>query len=281
MISVVIPAHNVGHVVGEQLAALCEQDYRTPWETLVIDNRSSDNTVSVSRGFVDRLDMRIISAPDHASAAYARNTGVHAALGNLIVFLDGDDVAHPGLLSAYARHAEEFRIMGGQLDDSALNDPTVAAWRYSLTDGRLPVALGRFPYILTSNAAVSRDVFDEVGFFDESLRYFGEDVDFSVRAQLAGIELGWIPDAVVYYRHRDSLRSLVRQKFVYGRGSIVLDRRYSSVASPAPRFRILLSLGSRLVRGVPNLVRGRRRRGQWLAFASFLAGRLIQSVSRS
>ena len=167
-----------------------------------MDNRSTDDTVAVARSFEQRLRIRIVPALDKASAGYARNVGVKAASGDLIVFVDGDDVADPTLLSAYASRSREYRMMGGHLDDFVLNDPVVASWRYSLTGKGLPVTLERYPFALTSNMAARRSVFEKIGFFDDTLEYFGEDTDFSIRANLAGVQIGWVPDAVVHYRHR-------------------------------------------------------------------------------
>jgi len=278
-ISVVIPAHNAGSLVPAQLESLCAQDYGGAWEVVLVDNRSTDDTVAVARTFEQRLTLRIVHADDKASAGYARNVGVEASRGELIVFVDADDVADPRLLSTYAGRSGEYRMMGGRLDDVSLNDPDVASWRYSLTDGRLPVTLERYPFALTSNMAARRDVFDEIGSFDDTLEYFGEDTDFSIRANLAGIEIGWVPEAVVRYRHRDSLRSLVRQQFVYGRGSVVLYDRYRDVAGPRRAILTSVTQGLHLVAGLPNLVRGRRRRGQWLAFSCYVAGQLVQSLA--
>ena len=278
-ISVVIPAYNVGLFLGAQLESLCRQDYQGEFEVVLVDNGSTDDTVAVARGFEDRLRLQVVPASGRASAGYARNVGVKAASGNLIVFVDGDDVTDPRLLSSYASRASAHRMMGGHLDDFELNEPVVASWRYSLTADALPVTLGRYPFVLTSNMAARPDVFDEIGFFDETLRYFGEDTDFSIRANLAGIEIGWVPEAIVHYRHRDSLRPLVRQQFVYGRGSVVLYDRYREVAGPRHAIRTSVSQGFRVGVGLPNLARGRARRGQWLAFSSYVCGQLVQSLA--
>jgi glycosyltransferase involved in cell wall biosynthesis len=279
-ISVVVPAHNAGRFLADQLESLCGQDYQGAWEVVVVDNRSTDDTVAFAQSFERRLRVRVVPAPEKASAGYARNVGVGAATGDLIVFVDADDVTDPSLLSAYVARSGEYRVMGGHLDDfSSLNDPAVASWRYSLTADGLPVTLDRYPFALTSNMAAWRDVFDEIGLFDDTLEYFGEDTDLSIRASLAGIEIGWDPEAVVHYRHRNSLRTLVRQQFVYGRGSVVLYDRYRAVAGPRRAILTSVTQGFHLAVGVPNLVRGRARRGQWLAFAGYVAGQLVQSLA--
>ena len=188
-ITIVIPAHNAENVLGEQLESLCEQNYDGIWDVLVVDNMSTDETSKVARSFGQRLRVEVIHADKTSSASYARNVGIKAATGEWILFLDADDVAGPRLLEAYAREMHRFSVLGGRLDDAPLNDPTVAAWRYSLSEYGLPIALGRFPFLLTSNCAVRREVFETVGVFDETLRYFGEDVDLSIRIGLAGLTL--------------------------------------------------------------------------------------------
>ena len=279
-LSVVIPAHNVAYVLAHQLEALCAQEYAAPWDVVVVDNRSSDATAAVASRFTGRLDLHVVDAPDGATAAYARNVGIGASTGDLLVFLDADDLAAPGLLAAYGEAAACFDVMGGDLDDLTLNDPVVAAWRYPLTDGALPVALGRFPFFVGANCAVKRRVFEQLGLFDETLEFVGEEVDFSVRAGLAGLCVGWVPNAVVHYRHRPSLRALVRQQYVYGRGAVVLFERYRDVAASERRSLSAIRRLAEIVLGVPNLLRGRVRRGQWLRLAAFMAGRYVESARR-
>ena len=278
-ISVVIPVHNAETTLGEQLEALRGQAFDGEWEVVVVDNRSTDGSAELARSYESLLPLRVHEARARSSAAYARNVGVSASSGDLIVFLDADDVADPGLLAAYAR-ADGFDVMGGHLDDTLLNDPVTASWRYSFTAGGLPIALGRFPFFVGANCAVRRRVFERIGVFDETLAFVGEEVDFSIRAGLAGIEVGWVPEAIVHYRHRPSLRALARQNYVYGRGSVVLYERYRNLAAPARRVPIALRRVSRVLLTVPNLARGRSRRGRWIRWAAFIAGQAVESLRR-
>jgi len=275
--TVVIPAHNAEQVLPEQLEALCAQDYDGAWNVIVVDNLSTDGTSDVALTYRDRLNLRVISATDQASAAHARNVGVDAATGAWIVFVDSDDVADSRLLSTYARHAPRHEIMGGRLEDYVLNDPVVASWRFPLTEADLPVALGRFPFVLTSNCAIRHDVFDRIGRFDEHLSYYHEDVDLSIRVLLAGIKIAWIPEATVHYRHRDSLRDLARQQFIWGRGTVVMYEKYGAPNTLHHNLTYAISQGWKIAIGTSNLLRGRSRRGQWIRFASFVLGQVVQS----
>jgi glycosyltransferase involved in cell wall biosynthesis len=277
-LTVVIPAHNAADLLGQQLDALCSQDYPNPWDVVVVNNLSTDATEQVATRYRDRLRIRVVNATAKPSAAHARNVGLQAATGDWVVFVDADDVADAGLLTAYGRMIDTYPIVGGHLEDQKLNDPVVASWRFSLTAGALPVALERFPYVLTSNCAVRRDVFDVIGGFDEDLEYFGEDVDFSIRAALAGIEIGWIPDAVVHYRHRDSMKTLARQQFIWGRGSVVLFARYGTSRTRRHRLAYACNQAVRVCIGSRHALRDRSQRGQWIRFACFVAGQFYQSA---
>ena len=81
----------------------------------------------------------------------------------------------------------------------------------------------------------------------------------------------------MYYRHRNSLRALAKQQFIYGRGSVhifVRYRRFTRVVRDArfSAWQLLDVLG-----GVINIARGRRRRGRWIGYASFAAGQVLES----
>ena len=66
------------------------------WEVVVADNRSTDGTVAVANSFADRLDLRVVPAPEKSNAAYARNVAVATSQAPWIAFVDADDMVAPG-----------------------------------------------------------------------------------------------------------------------------------------------------------------------------------------
>jgi glycosyltransferase involved in cell wall biosynthesis len=279
LFSVVIPAYNAEAYFGDQLRALTEQLDREPFEVLVVDNMSTDHTADVAAQYADTLNLRILRASEGRSASHARNVGIAHARGEFIVFVDADDVVDASLLSAYRRNADVHRIMGGQYEETRLNDPKVAAWRYRLTKDGLPVAFGKVPFFLMGNAAIHRSVFGEIGNFDDALTHGGEEVDFSARARLAGYEVGWVPDAIVHYRHRTTLRGLARQWFDFGRATTYVYARYREQASlPRTTLRLTARACWEVVPHAVDLALGNRRRGQWVRSSSFYAGEALESV---
>src|SRR5262245_57943638 len=103
-ISVIIPCHNAGRWLWDQLDALSRQEVPLPWEVLVVDNRSTDLSARVARGFSDKIpSLRVIAAHEHRGPAYARNTGASQARGEYFLFFDADDVVADGCVAAMVR----------------------------------------------------------------------------------------------------------------------------------------------------------------------------------
>src|SRR3712207_5405247 len=98
-VSVVIVMRNAAATIGEQLEALSRQDYAGPWEVVVADNGSTDDSVAVVRQWEGRLPgLQIVDASLRRGVSYARNAGVVASSGEVIAFCDADDVAEPDWL---------------------------------------------------------------------------------------------------------------------------------------------------------------------------------------
>ena len=137
------------------------------------------------------------------------------------------------------------------------------------------------PVLPDGNVAIDRSVFDEVGHLDEALAHGGEEVDFSVRAYLAGIEIGWIPDAVVHYRHRTTLRGLADQFFDYGRATRYVYARYRDRAElPPTTIKDVAHAVWAVLPHAVNLARGNHRRGDWVRYSSFYAGETVETFAQ-
>ena len=87
IISAVIPAYNCEEYIARTIESVLGQTC-PPDEIIVVDDGSADNTVDVVRSFGDKV---ILIQQENAGASVARNTGIKAAKGNWIAFLDGDD----------------------------------------------------------------------------------------------------------------------------------------------------------------------------------------------
>ncbi|MPY94083.1 MAG: glycosyltransferase [Acidimicrobiia bacterium] len=277
-ISVVIPVRNGEPWLVKQLAALEAQTYQGQWEVLAVDNGSRDHSRQILGSWREHLPLRVVDAPDRAGINVARNAGCEQAKGELIAFCDADDVAAPHWLTALVAAAQRFDLVGGRLDEEHLNLGYGSALRPRLPADRLPMGLGFLPFALGANFAVWRDVLDRVGVFDEAFILGNDDVEFSFRAQLRGFRLGYAPDAVVAYRHREGSRELFRQFRSYGRSEPLLFKCYGAHGMPPTPFGQVLRRWARLVLFAPSVFASPERRGAWLVSAGFSLGRLEGAV---
>ncbi|MDE6490834.1 MAG: glycosyltransferase [Muribaculaceae bacterium] len=97
LVSVIIPVYNTGCYIGECLDSIAGQTHRDI-EVIIVDDGSTDNSPEICNGFVRRDSrFRLISQPNSGQSV-ARNTGLDAATGEYIMFMDSDDVAHRSLI---------------------------------------------------------------------------------------------------------------------------------------------------------------------------------------
>jgi GT2 family glycosyltransferase len=210
-VTVVIPNWN-----GERFLEICLGSLRTQtfrdFETLVVDNGSSDGSIELARR--DFPKVRVISLDKNRGFSAAVNVGIMVSEANLVALLNNDTEVDPGWLEALVRAAAEHPEAGFfasklvDFRDRRLLDGAGDALRKS----GLPYRLGhgerdrgqfeREAFVFSACAAAAlyrRSVFEEIGLFDEDFFSNCEDGDLSFRAQLVGYRCLYVPDAVVYH----------------------------------------------------------------------------------
>jgi len=196
-VSVVVPAHNAAATIGGTLEALSAQDLQAPYEVIVVDDGSSDDTASV----VERVRaahgrIRLISTTRHG-AAHTRNTGVRSANSSLLAFTDADCFPTAGWLAAGLRALDdEIDLLQGAVAPypHARRNPFERTLYVERESGLYE----------TANLFVRREVFDRVGGFepmfpDRARVAPGEDVLFGWRARRAGARTGFCAHALVHH----------------------------------------------------------------------------------
>lgn len=279
LVSVVIPVLNGAELLPKQLAALEHQTYRGGWELLIVDNGSTDDTVQVAKSWVGRLPIRIVDASEQRGISHARNRGLEESRGELVAFCDCDDEASPRWLEALVDAARDFDAVGGRLDAVLLNNELERSWRGKNIDSRgLPAHAGFLSYAPGGNCAVWVEVAKAVGGWNTAYGYGGDDVEFSFRLQLAGYSLGFAEGAVMHYRLRPDLRSMVRQTYRYSVASVQLYRDFRDAGQPHRRPKIVLYHWGWLGLHLHWLFAGPVKRGLWFRSLARQAGRLVGSV---
>lgn len=108
LISIIVPVYNAGAYIEETIAMVRAQSYRS-WELILVDDCSLDDSrAKIESSMAEKNDnIRLIAKPVNEGAAKARNTGLAAAKGRYIAFLDADDVWMPDKLEKELAFMEE------------------------------------------------------------------------------------------------------------------------------------------------------------------------------
>ena len=275
VISVIVPVRNGMPWLEQQLRALSEQQCHEPWEVIVADNGSTDESRLVVQEWASGSHMiRLVDASKAKGAGATRNAGVGAAQGELLAFCDADDVVQPGWLKAHVLALAEADASGGVVDFWSLNGlATPSPPSYAP-----PPAMGQFgflPAAMSCNLAVRRRAFEDLGGFAKDLMT-GEDYDLCWRLQLSGYRYVLSTDAVVARRERLGFKAVFSRFTAYGRCGPALYRRYKSEGlrrdlTVAAKTWVWLAVSS------PRLLRPDFR-ARWASIAGWRIGRLVESV---
>lgn len=230
------------------LASLEAQSGAPPFEVIVVDNGSSDDTPDVARDFERRAALvRYVAAP-RPNRGYARNRGAEAASGRYLLFCDDDVVLPQGWIAAHAAaHAEARRVVNGPI----LNVPA-----FDARPKPVPANYSR-AFLCTCNASLPKAAFVAVGGFDESFDLYGwEDTELGVRLRLAGLRWKFAWDAYLWHLkppHENTLEVETRKAIEKAR----MARRF---LAKHPSRRARLATGAHPL----NLLRARYLLPDWL-----------------
>jgi glycosyltransferase involved in cell wall biosynthesis len=276
LVSVIVPAYNAAATLSHQLRALGTQTYAGAWEIVVADNGSRDGTAGIVRAWqLEIPHLRMVVATQEQGAAYARNAGVAAAEGDLLAFCDADDVVDPCWLEELVRTARSSDAVGGGFGLGHLNDATVLRWRQGqIPEDGLMGTLEFLPFALTSNLAVWRDAFEEVGGFPRYEGAAGEDVAFSWNLQLVGRSLTYASGATVHHRFRGDLGGLMKQSHRYGMAQARLYKEFRIHGARRRSWGVVARTWTRLVLTAVPALWDQGARGRWVREVAFEAGQL-------
>ena len=215
IISVVIPAYTAAHTLPDCLAALGRQvNVPAPFEVLVVDDGSRDETAMVARCF----PVRLLQQP-HTGPADARNRGLQVARGELIFFTDADCVPAGDWLAAMVRPFERPDVTGCKGVYVTRQTGLIARFvqlEYEVKYQAM-AACDAIDFVDTYSAGYRRRVLLAVGGFDASFPGASvEDAELAFRLSSLGHRLAFNPGAKVWHRHPATLGGYLRRKVSYG-----------------------------------------------------------------
>ncbi len=276
-LSVVVCAHNEERHLPSQLEALLAQRWTGTWEIVIVDNGSTDGTAALVRE-ASRLDprVRLVSADERAGQCYAMNVGAESSAGDLLAFCDADDVVGERWVSALAAGLDEHEVVTGPHELDLLNPRWLADSRGRTIEEPVGTFFGIFPCVRGAGWGIRRETWERIGGMNEEYDAC-QDIEYSMRCWLAGVEVVGLADAVVHYRYRDSVRSLWRQGFAYGSNRPRIARRLVEVgARRPPRFGGWKGWAMLVLR-LPTLAT-HEGRAVWTWIAANRAGQVVGSI---
>ena len=266
-VSVVVCSHNGGSTLGACLARATALDY-PDYEVIVVDDGSTDATASIADSFPVRL---IRTANEGLSAA--RNSGLRAATGEIVAFMDDDCVPDRDWLTYLAATfmATPHAAVGGP--NVPPPDGLVAECVAKAPGGATHVLVSdrEAEHVPGCNMAFRKSVLEEIGGFDPQFRRAGDDVDVCWRLKELGWTIGFSPAAMVWHRRRPSVRAYLGQQRGYGEAEGLLERKWPERYNLGGHLR----WNGRMYGGYARRQAGRQR---WRIYYGTWGSGLFQSV---
>ena len=235
-ITVVIPTYNRRALLARTLPTVLTQDMpREDYEVIVVVDGSTDGSAAWLRGLTPPVAFRVLEQSNRGPGA-ARNAGVAAARGRIVLFLDDDILCGPFLLREHiaAHERVERRAVFGPVLVAPDSPPSLATelsrddaagWAARFERQTEP----SWPHdaLVDANTSLPRQSLIECGGFDESFGRQRETADLGLRLWARGTRFHYRPGASVYQVYVKSPRDLVRTDAVeYGRASVLLCRKH-------------------------------------------------------
>lgn len=240
-LSAVVCTRDRAELLAGMLESLCRQTLdRDAFEVVLVDDGSQDATREVAEAYATRLPLRHAFQPS-AGLAAARNNGVFMANGEVLLFLDDDDVADPGLLEAHLeRHrrlpAPEIAVLGHtRLTPELAADPLmhfvtqVGCFLFSypeIKDGDLL----DFRYFWGGRSSCKRSMLLAHGVFDPVFRFGCEDIELAYRLSRHGFKVVYDAGAVSTMVRRLSFDDFCRRTERQGRSNLIFSRLHADEA---------------------------------------------------
>jgi glycosyltransferase involved in cell wall biosynthesis len=271
LITIVVPCYNYAEYLEECLRSVVAQTY-PHWEAVVVDDASTQGDVAAVVARIGDARIRLVRHAQNQGLAAARNTGIRAGQGELVLPLDADDKLAPAYLETlvplltghpeYTAAFPDFYAFGAR--DGII--------RFQVRDVR---ALLRDQWVPGPGTLFRRTLWQQVGGYCDALRAGNEDWDFWLGAAEQGLRVAHVPQALYYYRqHPDSMairqRSTesVTREFLYTRHRLLFDQFGMGGVFRAEGYR--RSAGAAWQRGERGRAIRLAGRGLYLAPRSFM-----------
>lgn len=224
MVSVIIPAYNAELFISKTLDSILLQSWKS-WEIIVVNDGSKDNTESIVKSYADRDDRIILINQQNSGCSSAKNTGLYAAKGDYIQYLDADDLLSNNKLEEQVKAISSNRmhiavcptiIFNNTIDEQGIKELDTEF--LASTDNMIEFLLnlyglnGRAGMIQPNAFLISKELAHQIGDWDISISPSpDEDGEYFCRAMLRAGKIIYTPNCCNYYRKLKGSNSLSKQ----------------------------------------------------------------------
>ncbi|RWA58505.1 DUF6212 domain-containing protein [Mesorhizobium sp.] len=207
LVSIITAHYNRARLLPQAIASVRRQDYPNIELVLVDDGSTDPEAIELLAGLEPEFEQRgwRIIRQKNAFLGKARNTGIRAAKGSLVLFLDDDNALFPNAVSTLVAGMQNSGADICTTFAKWLNEPFVPPdtksgyMLYFPVGGPTDMALLSNPYG-DANALFRREVFDKIGYLNELRGFSASDWEIFLRADLAGLEIVTVPEPLYWYR---------------------------------------------------------------------------------
>jgi glycosyltransferase involved in cell wall biosynthesis len=254
-----VPSRDRAPTLARCLDALAAQDVDGDVQVVVVDDGSSDGTPDL----LDHREAIEVHRQDPRGHSAALNAGLDLARGDVVLFLDDDVLATPGLVQRHLDHHRRYPEAEAALVGRVTWAPEVGVTPHMtwLEDGGPLFAFTRIAdpddidwrHFCTANVSIKRALLGPER-FDEELERFN-DAELGYRLRRRGMRLRYDARALGYHLRVDTPATTERRMRLVGRAARQVHAKHPEIAEPPPTFRALTPLGAWLGRAASPILR--------------------------
>ena len=203
-VSVIIPAYNIAPFIKETLDSVMSQTYKN-FEVVVVNDGSTD-TEELESALVPYLDKIVYAKQTNLGASQARNAAICLARGELLAFLDGDDIWLPEFLESSLNYLDQNNFEMVYADAELFGEPFFSGgtfMRNSPSNGKVTTLslINAECNVITSGTVIKKNLVVKFNMFDTELLRM-QDFDLWFRFAKNGVNIGYQKKVLLKYRVR-------------------------------------------------------------------------------
>jgi len=228
-VTVIVPAFNAAATIANCINSLLSQNYsKDAFEIIVVNDASTDNTKTILDDYKTNRQIHLLNHSKNRALAAARNSGIRAANGEIILFIDADITVLPDFISQHVQAYENPNVIGilSQLKPAPdIKYDKYQRYLYESKRGAKKYPVGSpLPYqaFLFTASSIRKSVIGNVGLFDEKITgYGGEDTEYAFRiSQRFPNGLYYAPEIEVYHHHYRSFETVLKKVSDFGKNVV-------------------------------------------------------------